>query len=46
MGNSIRYIAEYYNEESGKVIESSILRTSQNKAPASIDELGYSHEEA
>lgn len=42
---SIRFIAEYYNAETGEVIESKELRSDQIKKPVTIKDLGYLHEE-
>ena len=45
MSTSIRFVAEYYNTETGAVIDSSILRNDKIKKPVSINDLGYLHEE-
>ena len=40
---SIRYVAEYYNPETGEVIDSKVLREDGVKAPKTIHDLGYIH---
>ncbi len=45
MSNSIRFIVEYYNTETGEVLDSQILRNDEIKKPLTIKDLGYLHEE-
>ncbi len=45
MQTGIRFIAEYYDIKSKKVIESQILRTDKIKRPTTLKELGYLHSE-
>lgn len=45
MSKSIRFIAEYYDSNTGKVIQSKILRDTMLKRPATLKELGYMHSE-
>lgn len=42
---SIRFIAEYYDTETGEVFESKNLREDEIKKPVTIKDLGYMHEE-
>jgi len=43
MNTGIRFIAEYYYIETGKIIESKIFRSDVIKKPTTIKELGYLH---
>lgn len=43
MNMSIRFIAEYYDIKTGKVIESKIFRSDKIKKPTTIKDLGYLH---
>ena len=45
MKTSIRFIAEYYNTETGEILESQELRSDEIKKPITIKDLGYLHEE-
>ena len=45
MITSIRFIAEYYNPQTGEVLESQVLRSDEIKKPTTIKDLGYLHEE-
>ena len=40
MKTSIRFIAEYYNTETGEVIESEVMRSDKIKKPVTIKDLG------
>lgn len=43
MNMAIRFIAEYYDIETGKVVESKIFRSDKIKKPTTIKDLGYLH---
>lgn len=45
MKTSIRFFAQYYNSQTGEVLESLILRSDEIKKPITIKDLGYLHEE-
>ena len=38
---SIRFVAEYYDGETGKVIESKVIRKDKIMKPENIHDLGY-----
>ena len=45
MKTSIRIIAEYYDRETGEVLDTQELRSDEIKKPETIKDLGYLHEE-
>ena len=43
MNMGIRFIAEYYDTETGKALESKIFLSDKIKKPTTIKDLGYLH---
>ena len=45
MSMSIRFVAEYYDTQSGEVVDSRILRSDEVQRPTTLKEFGYMHSE-